>query len=408
MSDTQITGSLPGAVYPLPSDAGGSPVRKTDGPNRRSTSPAVNVARGFESEGGIQPRKPDGPKPPGANSAVLDPAVLIPLVMVVLNQLEESQITAFSKDLAEAQPRYEKTMNAMIAKIEEQARKQDEIQKKQKDNQIASDVMLGLGAAMTVFGILATILTAGAASPLIAVGMAIGATLTSLDVVNRGLQAGKVMYDDPLDKTGRKKNPLDISIGGLVKMAVEKHAATDQGFYPAEIIKKGPAAMEKYRNEVVMGVSIFISIAIAGTTIGLSTGGIASLRNAAKAAKDGAEAVMDTVKSASKLARFAQDNAAQIQMINQIVEVGADAVNLGASAYQNINGLLMAETQFSSKLAGAEATRLQASMDFISGYINTIQSISKDMSQTVNQGKQILIDAQKNVVSSESNISAVI
>jgi hypothetical protein len=326
--------------------------------------------------------------------------------MVVLNQLEESQISAFSKELQEAQPRYEKTMNVMIAKIEEQARKQAEIQKKQKDNQVASDIQLGLGAAMTVFGILATILTAGAASPLIAVGMAIGATLTSLDIVNRGLQAGNVKYDDPLDKTGRKKNPLDISIGGLVKMAVEKHAATDLGFYPNEIKRKGPAAMEKYRNEVVMGVSIFISIVIAGSTIALSVGGIVSMKNAAKAAKDGIDIAKESTKSLSKLAQFGQDNSAKIQMINQLAEVGTDVVNLGASGYQNISGLLMADTKFSSMLAGAEATRLQAAMDLISGYINAIQSTSKSVSQSINQGKQTLIDTQKNTISSESNVMA--
>lgn len=406
MSGAQITGSLPGAVYPLPSDAGGSPVGKSEGPNRRPTSPAVDVERRDASEGGGQPRRPDGPLPPGSNSAALDPAVLIPLVMVVLNQLEESQISAFSKELEESQPRYEKTMNVMIAKIEEQARKQAEIQKKQKDNQIASDVQLGLGAAMTVFGILATILTAGAASPLIAVGMAIGATLTSLDIVNRGLQAGNVKYDDPLDKTGSKKNQLDISIGGLVKMAVEKHAATDLGFYPDEIKRKGPAAMEKYRNEVVMGVSIFISIVIAGSTIALSVGGIVSLKNAAKAAKDSVDIAKESTKSLSKLAQFGQDNSAKIQMINQLAEVGADVVNLGASGYQNISGLLMADTKFSSMLAGAEATRLQAAMDLISGYINAIQSTSKNVSQSLNQSKQVLIDTQTNTISSESNVIA--
>jgi hypothetical protein len=408
MSDTKITGTLPSTVYPLPSDAGGSPVRNTEGPNRQVNSLVVSVERRYDSDVEGQPRRPNDPQPPGSNSTVLDPAVLIPLVMGVLNQLEESQISAFSKELQEAQPRYEKTMNVMIAKIEEQARKQAEIQKKQKDNQIASDVQLGLGAAMTVFGILATILTAGAASPLIAVGMAIGATLTSLDIVNRGLQAGNVMYDDPLDKTGRKKNPLDISIGGLVKMAVEKHAATDPGFYPDEIKRKGPAAMEKYRNEVVMGVSIFISIVIAGSTVALSVGGIVSLKNAAKAAKDGVEIAKDLTKSVSKLGQFAQDNAAKIQMITQVAEVGADVVNLGASGYQNISGLLMADTKFTSVLAGAEATRLQVAMELITGNINTIQSTSKNISQSINQSKQMLIETQNNTISSESKILAQI
>jgi hypothetical protein len=153
-----------------------------------------------------------------------------------------------------------------------------------------------------------------------------------------------------------------------------------------------------------MGVSIFISIVIAGSTIALSVGGIVSLKNAAKAAKDGVEIARDLTKSVSKFAQFGQDNAAKIQMINQVAEVGADAVNLGASGYQNISGLLMADTKFTSMLASAEATRLQALMELISGYINTIQSTSKNVSQSLNQGKQTLIDTQNNTISSESNI----
>jgi hypothetical protein len=145
---------------------------------------------------------------------------------------------------------------------------------------------------------------------------------------------------------------------------------------------------------------------IAGSTIALSVGGIVSMKNAAKAAKDGIDIAKESTKSLSKLAQFGQDNSARIQMINQLAEVGTDVVNLGASGYQNISGLLMADTKFSSMLAGAEATRLQAAMDLISGYINAIQSTSKSVSQSINQGKQTLIDTQKNTISSESNVMA--
>jgi hypothetical protein len=379
-----------------------SPVSNPKAPDKRRGGEDVDVIRKWDPAA-PGPKNNNRPQPPGASAIVNDPSVLIPLVMVILNQLEEKQIKSFSKDLESAQPRYEKTMDVMIAKIEEQAKKQAEIQKKQKENQIISDVQLGIGAAMTVFGILATILTAGALSPLIGVGMAIGASMTALDIVNRGLKAGNIEYDDPLDKTGRKKNPLDISIGGLVKMAVEKHASTDDKFFPIEIIKKGPAAMEKYRNEVIMGVSIFISLAIAGSTIALSVGGIVGLKNAAKTAKDGVDLAKDAAESISTLAKFGQQNGATIQMVNQVTEVGSDIANLGLSTYQNISGLSLADTKFSAMLAGANATRLQAAMSIINEYINTIKSTTNNTSKSINESKQILIQTQTNIMSSDAN-----
>jgi len=402
MSEIRTVEQNPNVKYQPPEKVVEPPKSNPTPPAKRGSTPSVDVERSSDA-GTPAPRNPESPRPPCASLAIIDPSVLIPLVMVVLNQLEESQVKATMKDLESAEPRYQKTMDAMIAKIEEQAKKQAEIQKKQKNNQIASDVQLGIGAAMTVLGILATILTAGALSPLIGVGMAIGASLTALDVVNRGLKAGNVQYDDPLDKTGRKKNPLDISISGLVKMAVEKHASTDDKFFPLEIIRKGPAAMEKYRNEVIMGVSIFISIAIAASTIALSVGGIVGLKNAAKSAKDGADLAKDATESISKLAKFGQENATTIQMVNQVADAGAEIGNLGVSLYQNISSLFMAETKYSAMMAGANATRLQAAMDLIKSHIDTIQSSSKSISQSVNDAKKILIDTQMNYVASGAN-----
>jgi hypothetical protein len=256
--------------------------------------------------------------------------------------------------------------------------------------------------------IIATILTAGALSPLIGVGMAIGATMTAADIVNRGLKAGKVKYDDPLDKTGGKKNPLDISIGGLVKMAVEKAAASGDFAYPDAIKNKGPEAMEKYRNQVIMGVSMFMSILVAGATIALSVGGIVGLRNAAKAASDGAGLAKDAVTGTSKLAKFAEANSAQIQMVNQVSQVAGDGANLGMTIFQNVNGIGMAETKFSMQLASAEANRLETTHEILQSYINKIQSNMKNMSESINDSKGILADAQKNVETSAYKSTSVI
>jgi hypothetical protein len=408
MSQTQITNGLPGVINPQGNTIDDPIEKKLGIPATRRSAPALDFQYRREVNSDEGPIRSAEESPPGSNLLKIDPAVLISLVTVAFNRLEKNQIEAFSNELEKAQPRAAKTLDSMIAKIEEQARKQNEIKEKEKKNQIASDVQLGLGAALTVLGILATILSAGALSPLIGIGMAIGATMTGADIVNRGLKAGKVQYDDPLAKSGNKKTPLDISIGGLVKMAVEKAAASGDFAYPDEVRKKGPEAMEKYRNQVIMGVSMFISIAVAGLTIALSVGGIVSLRNAAKAASDGAGLAKDAATSTSKLAKFAEANSAQIQMVNQVSQVAADGTNLGLTIYQNVNGIGMAETKYSMDLASAEANRLQTTSDILESYVNNIKSTIKNVTESINQSKALLADAQKNADASASNSASVI
>ncbi len=407
MSQNQIIDGLPGVINPQGIDID-TPIEKGLGrPAVKRSVPALDFQYRREAQNQEDPIRPTEVLPPGSNLIKIDPAVLISSVTVAFNRLEVRQIESFSKEMEKAQPRAAKTLDSMIARIEEQARKQNEVKEKEKKNQIASDVQLGLGAALTVFGILATILSAGALSPLIGLGMVIGATMTGAEIVNRGLKAGKVQYDDPLDKSGNKKNTLDISIGGLVKMAVEKAAANGDFHYPDEIRRKGPEAMEKYRNQVIMGVSMFISIAVAGLTIALSVGGIVSLRNAAKAATDGAGLAKDAATSTSKLAKFAEVNSAKIQMMNQVSQVGADGANLGLTAFQNVNGIGMAETKFSMQLASAEANRLQTTHDILQSYINSVQSNRKNVNESINHTKEMLSDAQKNADASASNLSPV-
>lgn len=408
MSQTQIRDGQPGVINPQFNGADDLIAKNPARPATRNSERSLDFQPRRELSSAEDLLRSGENPPPGSNLIKIDPAILISLVTVAFNRLEKNQIESFSKELESAQPRITKTLDSIIAKIEEQARKQNELKAKEKENQIASDIQLGLGAALTVFGLIATVLTAGALSPLIGIGMAISATMTGADIINRGLKAGKVEYNDPLDKAGTKKNPLDISIGGLVKMAVERAEANGDFKYPDDIKRKGPEAMEKYRNQVIMGVSIFMSIAVAGLTIALSVGGIVSLRNAAKAASDGAGVAKDAVSSVSKLSKFAQENSARIQMANQISEVASDGANLGLSVFQNANGIGMAETQFSMKLASAEANRLQITADVFESYRNTIQSTLKNVMGLIHENLNLLSDAQKNAVASASNVSPAV
>lgn len=359
--------------------------------NNQQTAPIQKILKRYSADQADYGTDP-GKIPPKSTAEIIDPAILISVVTGILNKLSEKQAEKFAAEMENAQPRHEKILDLKLEKIEKQFKKQIEAKELEKKNQVASDVQLGLGVAMTVFGILATIFTAGAASGLMIAGLALGATMTAADVVNRGLKAGEVKYDDPLDKSGHQKKQLDISIGGLVRMAVEDAAANNRFAYPDAIRSKGEQAMEKYRNEVIVGVSVFISIAIAAVSIGLSAGGIVAVKNAAEAAKDGADIVKDTATAASKLANFSETTSANIRMASQVTDIAGDVINQGAAIYQGANTIVMAGSKLEMRMAEAEANRLEAYANSERTGIERIQMAMKNSSSSVNESLKTMAE----------------
>jgi hypothetical protein len=187
-------------------------------------------------------------------------------------------------------------------------------------------------------------------------------------------------------------------------MAVEASAANNTFDYPPEIVKGGKAAMDKYRNEVIMGVTIFLSIAIAAGSVAMGAGGIAQLKNAAKAGKDVAGAVKDTASNASKFAQFAEANASRIQLISQVADVGGDVINASASIYQGANTVVMADTTFDMKMAEAQVNRLDAYADAEAANIQRIREAMRNSSSSVNQTKQMLADTTSMLNKANSNL----
>ena len=95
-------------------------------------------------------------------------------------------------------------------------------------------------------------------------------------------------------------------------------------------------------------------------------------------------------------------------MVNQVSQAAADGANLGMTIYQNVNGIGMAETKYSMDLASAEAIRLQTTSDILESYRNKIQSTMKNVTESINQSKELLAYAQKNADASASNSTSVI
>ncbi len=332
--------------------------------------------------------------PPGLLLKKIDAAQIIAMVTVVFNELDEKQAASFLQQLKNEEPRFQKILDARLDELEKKFKKQIEAKKQEKNAQITSDVQLGLGVALTVLGIIATIFTAGAMSGLMIAGMAIGAATTTLDVVNRGLKAGDVQYTDPLDKSGKTKKPLDISIGGLIRMQIEAEFAAGLAKVPPWVNKNDKAAVDKYREELILGTTIVVTILMAAATISVAAGGVMQAKKLADTGKEVANAGKYLAQISSKAADFAKTNMATIQMVNQSVEIGGDVVNLAASVYQGSNTIMMAETKFDMRMAESTVNRLDSYADAEKAYMERIQSAMRNSAESIGDVKKLLADVR--------------
>jgi len=315
--------------------------------------------------------------------------------------LDEKQSAAFMEMLKNAEPRFTKILESRLNEINTRFEKMKAAKEIDKKNQIASDAQLGVGVALTVLGIIATIMTAGALSGFMIAGMALSASMTTLDVVNHGLKAGKVQYDDPLDKTGHGKKQLDISIGGLMRMAVEADFANDRIKLPSNIDPNDKAAVQKYRESWVTGMTVAMTVVIALVGLGLGIGAFKAAANMGDAAKKAGDIFE---KAAPKIAEFARDYVASVQMVSQGVEMAGDIANLSTSVYQGANTIVRADVTYQMRMAEANLNQLDSYSDIARAIITGIQESMRSSSEGIGESKKMLADARANLNSSLSNI----
>ncbi len=386
--------NVPSTRTPTPSEYSDSTPRTGGGVPRSvpASYDAKEIGNKEVNSGGF-PKSANG-MPPGSMLMQLDPALIISMVTVVFNQLDEQQAASFEQQLKNAEPQYKKILDSRLNEIEKKFRKQLEVREQEKKAQIASDIQLGLGVALTVFGMIATILTAGALSGLMVAGMAIGAATTSLDLVNRGLKAGDVKIADPLDKSGKSQKLLDISIAGLVRMSIESAFANNAVIIPPWVNKKDKAAVDKFREELILGVTIYMTVMVAAGSIALSAGGIMQAKKLADAGKEAANAGKLLTRIAPKVADFAQTNLASIQMVNQSVDIAGDIANLGASVYQGASTITMANMTFDMRMAESTVNRLDSYADAARAYMELIQTTMRNSASSIGEIKKTLADTR--------------
>lgn len=355
-------------------------------PNRKEDSPGFAILLDF--------------LPPGVRSIKIDPTLVMSVLTEVFNKLDEKQIAAFTQQLKNEQPRFQKILEARLKQIDEKVKKQAEVNKQQKNTQVASDAQLGLSVALMVVGLIATILTAGALSGVMIAGMAIGGVTTTLDVTTRILKAADQNYIDPNDK--KTKKPIDVSIAGLVKIAMDyDFARENSSAYPARLKNASPEEKAKYREAASLAASIVVMLIVAGVGIGLGVGGIMAAKKMAEGAKDAGNIVR---KISEKVADFAEANVATIQAVAQGVDVAGDLANLSSAGYQAGNTITMGNNTFDMRMAEAELNRLDSYSDVSKAHLSRIQAGMQNSSKSIGEVKKNFADTRAMLNENMSNI----
>lgn len=223
---------------------------------------------------------------PTIDTPSMDPDTAIVILMNVFNQNNLNDINTAS-NLLKSNNKFNGELNKeKLIKLKDQIAKIAEEAKKKEQAQTASDIGLGFSSAAAVFsfiGALAlTIMTLGLGVPALAAAT-VGLTMSVLDVGTRIAKATNSTYED----ANHNKQPLDITLGGMVKRIVEQaayDAEKNNIDYPPGSTKEN---REQKKAEIIMITTLALNIGISLACIACS---IVSLKSVASAGKNIAEA----------------------------------------------------------------------------------------------------------------------
>lgn len=299
----------------------------------------------------------------------LDPDTAAVVLMDMIDKSGDADTKNSMEMLVASFKRSEKLNSARLQSYSDSIKKAAETAAKKKDQQTMSDVGLGFQVAGAILGLLGAILltafTLGGGAFAIA-GAIIGLTTTVLDVGTRIAKATDAKYDDPRDP--KNKQALDITIGGMVKMAIERAEANGHIYIPPEL---NTEQKKEYLSKVTMGVTITMNLLVAATTIAM--GGL-SIQAAGKAALKGAQ---DGASLSSKVAGSAAQLFSKVASGGQIVsDVGGATTMVTKGAY----GINIAHITFEKNELDNQRTRMDAWQSILS---NDMQSIQNSISNRV-------------------------
>lgn len=335
----------------------------------------------------------------------------------LLQKMGDAQISDAKRSMTTKEKRVTTLQAERIKKLEDKINKIREQKEADKKRQIGSDVGLGFSTAATVVGIIsffATVLTGGLALPFLvaaAVGTAVGALTTSMDVANRIVQA-----DDKATQTdafGNKRH-IEVSFGRafrLIEEDIDKKNIEKNG---GDISKLPQADKDKYLKKwekTESNGNIAMTVILVAATVACCLPSIVSgvkdiLKNGLsaflKGSSSASEITENTVESTKKILDLKKSSALAISEATEAAaSVGGSVADIASGSY----GLQLADISLSLKTIDNEKTFYDAltkfeqnNMDYLMSFIEKITdkleqfvTNTTDSVSTINQLKKSTI-----------------
>jgi hypothetical protein len=247
----------------------------------------------------------------------MDPDTAGVFMMALLSQVSESETKGMMQNIVSNMTTKDELNKKIFETMSANIKKATEIANQQKSKKLADDIGLGFQVAAMILGAIAlSVFTAGITAPVV-IGLALGAVMTMMSVADRICEA----TDAKWKKKDETEVRLKISWEGMMERALD-----DPGTIPQSIKDKGEGAIQKYKEEATMGVSIACTILMLGASLAAGFAGVyGSVGKTADAVKKAGDL-------GAKMTVLFQARA------SQIAEIGSSFVQVGEAATMVVSG----------------------------------------------------------------------
>jgi hypothetical protein len=309
----------------------------------------------------------------------------------LLQRLGDSQVADAKRTLTVKEKNISSYADQRMKKIQERIDRIRSQEQAEKKRQTGADVGLGFSTAATIIGIasfFATIFTGGLALPFLvaaAVGTAIGAVTTSMDVANRILQADpNATEKDPFGNTRKK----EVSFGRafrLVQEAIDTQKEKDAGRDITQLPQAEKDKLTQRWQKTETDGNTAMTVILVAATIACALPSIASIAKdiwkhgltaVLKGTAGTKEVTQNTVEATQKALEIKKGAALAIaEATEAAASVVASVSDITSGAY----GLQLADINFNIKTIDNEKTLYDAlslyeknTVDFMLDYIEKI------------------------------------
>lgn len=317
----------------------------------------------------------------------MDPDTAIIILMSIFDKNNIHDVKA-SSQLLKANNTFNTELNKeKLTKLKDQIAKIAEEAKKKAEGQTASDIGLGFSSAAAVFafiGALAfTVVTLGLGVPALAAAT-VGLTMSILDVGTRIAKATNSTYED----ANHNRQPLDITLGGMVKRIVEQVAydCEKKGVdYPPGSTKEN---REQKKSELIMITTLALNISISLACIACS---LVSLKSLASAGKNIGEATKGTSKNiidAALKATNLQIDKQAARLTSVVADTAGVVVELANSATDIAAGFIqleLAEITKQKMLYENDIKTISSIVKMVQSDISSNQALIQNLIETSNK-----------------------